>query len=91
MTPNISFHNLIGKPLLAIIPMFGEKTLHEIRIHGVEGGGLWIECAHVSKSWLERFELAAMKTPLFFVPFHEIRFVLHSTEKLELSEKKFGL
>jgi hypothetical protein len=91
MPPSVSFNDLIGKQVLAFIPIFDDNTFHEITIHGVETGGLWVESAHVSKAWLEKLQLPAIKTPLFFVPFHEIRFVLHSAEKLELSEKKFGL
>jgi hypothetical protein len=82
---------LIGKTVLAMIPMFHEKLFQEITIHGVETGGFWLECPNYSKVVLSKLNVPAIKTPLLFVPYHEIRFVLHFLEKLELSEEKFGV
>jgi hypothetical protein len=82
---------LIGKQVLAMIPMFDPKVFQKITIHGVETGGFWLECPSYSKLVLSNLNVPAIKTPLFFVPYHEVRFVLHYLEKLELSEEKFGV
>jgi hypothetical protein len=82
---------LVGKQVVAMIPMFDEKILQQITIHGVENGGFWLECPSYSRILLSKLNVPAIKTPLFFVPYHEIRFLLYSLEKLELSEEKFGV
>jgi hypothetical protein len=81
---------LIGKKVLAMIPLFHSTLLQEITIHGVEAGGFWIECENYSKIVLSKLKQPAMKTPIFFVPYQGIDFVMHTLEKLELSEEKFG-
>ncbi len=83
--------DLVGKKVLAMIPMFDVKLFQEITIHGVELGGLWVECESYSRLVLQKLDQPAIKTPLWFVPYHEIRMMLHSLEKLELSEEKFGV
>jgi hypothetical protein len=35
--------------------------------------------------------VSSPKTPLFFVPFCQIKFLMQTTEKVSLSEKAFGL
>jgi hypothetical protein len=87
----MKFEELIGKKVFALIPIVNAKTFQQITIHGVEVGGLWVESQQHTKLWLENFDLPAIQTPLFFVPYHEIRFVVHRLEKLELSEEKFGV
>jgi hypothetical protein len=86
----VNFSDLIGEEVLAMIPIFGNNTLLIVTIHGVESGGIWIESEKYTKTMLEKLDLPAIKTPIFFVPYHEIRFVVHSLEKIELSEGKFG-
>jgi len=83
--------DLVGKEVLAMIPMFDQKLLQRITIHGVEAGGLWVECENYSKLMLSKLNQPAIKTPLWFVPYHEIRMMLYSLEKLALSEEKFGV
>lgn len=87
----MKLEELIGKEIIGMIPMFHEKIFQKITVHGVEVGGLWIECPNYSKILVAKLNQPAIKTPLFFVPYHEIRMLLHSLEKLELSEEKFGV
>jgi hypothetical protein len=82
---------LIGKRTLAMIPIFDQRIFQEVTIHGVESGGFWLECPNYSRIVLSKLNVPAIKTPLFFVPYSEIKFLLHSLEKLELSEEKFGV
>lgn len=87
----MQLESLIGKKVLACISMMGNTKLNEIVIHGVETGGLWIESEKYARLWVEKLDVPAIRTPLFFVPYSGIQFVLHSLEKLELSEEKFGV
>jgi hypothetical protein len=85
------FPDLIGQTVLALIPILDQTEIQEITIHGVEVGGIWIESQRYSELFLAKLDLHAIRTPIFFVPYHEIRFVMHRLDKLELSEKKFGV
>jgi len=87
----MKFDEMIGQILIASIPIFHETELQQIKIHGVESGGLWVECDEYTKIWLEKLDLPAARTPIFFVPYHEIRFAVYAHSKLALSEKKLGL
>jgi hypothetical protein len=40
---------------------------------------------------LSNLKQAASKTPLFFVPFHEIEFAMQAIENVSLSDKAFGV
>jgi hypothetical protein len=87
----MKFEDLVGQTIPMVIPLLDREVLHEVKIHGVEAGGIWIESEFYSKYWINKLGVAAIRTPIFFVPYHEIRLAMHSLEKLELSEKKFGL
>ena len=91
MNDAIKFEQMIGKQILALIPILSGEIVQEITIRGVEAGGLWIESETISKAWLQKLDLPVMRAPIFFVPYHEIRFLFFGGEKLELSEKKFGV
>jgi hypothetical protein len=86
----MNFETLIGKTIPIMIPMIHLNDLLNVIIRGVEPGGIWIESETMTQHILESLGQPALKTPVFFVPYHEIRFAFYPTEKLALSEKAFG-
>ena len=87
-----TLHELIGEEIIAYIPMIDPIIFQSVRLYGVENGGVWIESQALTQTMLKAVkQSSSSKTPLFFVPFHEIKFLIQGTEKLALSEKAFGL
>jgi hypothetical protein len=87
----INFEGLIGKTLPIMIPMMNPNGLIDAIIRGVENGGIWIECESLTQSVLAALGLPALKTPVFFVPYQQIKFAYYGSETLALSEKAFGV
>lgn len=87
----MNFESLVGKTLPALIPIIHPKLLREITIRGAEAGGIWIECKELTDVFLAALDLPAIQTPIFFVPYHEIKLAFYGGQDLALSEKKFGV
>jgi hypothetical protein len=86
----MQFSELIGHTVPMVITTISATDLQEVVIHGVEQGGLWIESAEMTQSLLRGLNAPAGRTPLFFVPFHEIKYAFVGGE-LALNEKAFGV
>ncbi len=86
----MNFADLIGKKVLAIVPIFDPKLFSELLIHGVEPGGIWVESPKTTQAWLDKMGVPALHSPILFLPYHEIRFVFVPGE-LTLSDKAFGV
>ena len=91
MSEEFSFERLVGNEVIALIPIFDKKLFQTVTIRGVEHGGLWIESETVTKFWVDKLDVPIIKTPIFFIPFNQITFAFSYDEKLQISEKKFGL
>lgn len=87
----MKFEELIGRTVPILIPMIHPKILQEVVIRGVEHGGIWIESENMTQTMLQGLNLPASQTPLFFVPFHEIKYALCGGGTTALSEKAFGV
>ena len=87
----INFESLIGKTVPIRIPMMHETNLQDVIIRGVDAGEIWIESESMTQQVLATLGLPAVKTPVFFVPYHAIKFAYYGTESLALSEKAFGV
>jgi len=82
--------DMIGQMIIAVIPIF-HPACH-FKLHGVESGGLWLESQEAIETLLKMFEApAAPKTPVFFVPFHQITFVAVFVDSVSLSETSLGV
>lgn len=71
-----SLEQLIGHELLCVIPIIHATQMQIIRLHRVEQGGIWIESNAMTQTVLRNMNAAAGKTPLFFVPFEKINFLM---------------
>jgi hypothetical protein len=87
----INFESLIGKTIPIMIPIISPNDLLDVIIRGVEAGGIWIESEKMTQHILTSLAQPALKTPVFFVPYHEIKFAYYATESLALSEKAFSV
>jgi hypothetical protein len=87
----INFEALIGKTVPIMIPIMNPNGLVDAIIRGVEAGGIWIECENLTQSVLVALGVSALKTPVFFVPFQQIKFASYGSETLALSDKAFGV
>jgi hypothetical protein len=64
----------------------------KVKLLGVEAGGLWIESQAITNAVPQTFEVASSpRTPVFFLPYHEIAVVFHYLPERALDEKAFGL
>jgi hypothetical protein len=87
----MTFDDLVGQTIPIKIPMMSETVLQEVTIRGVDLGGIWIESESMTKQLLAGLGVPAIKTPVFFVPYHAIKFAFYGTDGLTLSPKAFGL
>jgi hypothetical protein len=87
----MKFDDLVGKTVPIKIPMIHETKFQEVIIRGVDYGGIWIESESMTQDMLNGSGASALKTPVFFIPYHAIKFAYYGSEKLALSEKAFGL
>lgn len=66
----------------------GEEFLvYEVKLHGVEHGGVWVEIPQLTEESLRLVGLApnqkTPKTPLYFFPFSEISYLATSATRLD--------
>ncbi len=87
-----SLNDLIGKPILLML-IDSNVHQHDITLHGVETGGIWIESEYLEdvmgfrSSKAESVLLPSFK-PVFFIPFGRIKVLVASST--ELDEGAFG-
>lgn len=87
----MTFNDLIGEMVLAVIPTIHPVEFQELKIHGAEAGGLWVECQRLTDMALKSIGLpTAQRTPIWFLPFHQIRLAWRPIEQTSLSEASFG-
>lgn len=84
--------DFVGQTIIALVPIFDPVVYQSLKLHEVEASGLWVENQEITNFMLEKYGLATTpKTMIFFLPFHEIRFVLGSLDVPSLGEKAFGV
>ena len=77
---------LIGQTVAMLIPVFDANAVN-VKVHAIEASGIWVE----SQLMLERMFATTGKksgaaTPLFFLPFSSIVFVMASIALPSFSE-----
>jgi hypothetical protein len=88
----MSLKDLIGEHIL--VSFVGDKTaqLFDVKLHGVEAGGIWIERHDVAQALLTLTKMSVSKMPLFFYPYSQIACICIGSEDLTaVSEKSFGV
>ena len=84
--------DLVGHSIMAHVPIFEPRGPQLFKLHEVEAGGLWLESQETTNLLLQKLGYASSsKTPIFFLPFHQIAFVMASVPGVSLDEKAFGV
>jgi hypothetical protein len=82
----------IGQVIVMAIPAIDPKAFQEVKLLGVEAGGIWVENQKLINMGLKSYGLAASETSIaFFFPYHEIRFGYVPIDGPALDEKAFGV
>jgi hypothetical protein len=88
----MKFDEMVGETVLAIVPLIDRAIFQELKIHGAEAGGVWVECQHLTELVLKSVRLpAAPRTPVFFLPFAQITLAWRAIEQTSLSERSLGV
>lgn len=87
----MKFANLVGQMIFVMVPMMHEKEYQHVILHGVEYGGLWVESEKLTQLILAGSDMAASRTPLVFLPYHQIKYAMAASEKLALSDRAFDV
>jgi hypothetical protein len=83
---------MIGEVIIARIPLFKADAMILVKLHGVESQGIWIESQDFTNDLMEKFKFFSSRTtPLVFVPFDKVDFIVASLDSLSLSEPAFGI
>jgi hypothetical protein len=83
---------MIGHKVLALIPFIDKLIFQEITLHGVECGGIWVESQNLTNMMLQAIkEQSAPKTIVYFLPWHQISFLMSPIDTPALNEKSFGV
>lgn len=81
----------IGETIAVVIPFINETQFQHVKLHAVEVGGIWIESPVATQKLLNDLKLQVGKTPVVFVPYAQIRYILDALDEISLSEKAFGV
>jgi hypothetical protein len=80
-----------GTSILAVTALKPGVPL-QLKLHGVEQGGIWVENQELTDSILETVNEAALPVqPIFFVPYSSIAWAVAVIEGQSLSAEKLGL
>ena len=88
----LRLRQMVGETVKGVVLFIHQTRILDLKIHGIEFGGIWLECQNVTEGMLARIgEQSAPKTPIVFVPYSQIKFLLSSIDAPALSERGFGV
>jgi len=83
---------MVGEVVIVRIPLLDPERMSLVKLHGVEAHGIWIESQDFTNELMEKFHFSSSRTtPLVFVPFDKVDFIIAALHSLSLSEPAFGL
>jgi hypothetical protein len=83
---------MVGEIIIARIPLLDADSTMLVKLHGVEINGIWIESQDFTNALMEKFHFFGSRTtPLIFITFDKIDFIIGSLDSVSLSEPAFGL
>jgi len=87
-----SLQSMIGEVVIARIPLLDADGVMLVKLHAVEANGLWVESQDFTNQLMGKFHFFSSRTtPLVFVPFDKVDFIIAALDSLSLSEPAFGL
>jgi hypothetical protein len=82
----------IGQMISLAIPAIDANLIHDVKLLGVETGGIWVESQKLINMALRTSgQATAPQSPVFFFPYSEIRFGYVRVEVVALDERAFGV
>ena len=82
----------IDEVIVIAIPAIDPKGFQNVKLLGVETGGIWVESQKLISMGLKSYGLATSETSLaFFFPYHEILCGYVPTPGVALDEAAFGV
>lgn len=85
-----SLKDMIGEIIVAHVPLFHKTKWQRLKLLDVETAGIWVESQSITESILQASGVTSSpKTMIFFLPFHQILYILSSRDVPALSEKAF--
>lgn len=85
-------NSMVGEIIVALVPIFHKTKFQQLKLHGVEDAGVWVENQAINDLLLAQVGVSTSpKTLIVFLPWHQISFVLGSYDAPSLSEKGFGV
>ena len=82
---------MVGEIVIVRIPLLDEGLLL-VKLHGIEVQGIWIESQDLTNQLMDKFNCSSSRTtPLVFVPFDKLDFIIAAIDSLSLSEPAFGI
>jgi hypothetical protein len=81
--------SLEGTIIEAVIPsLFNESNLQTIRLLRVEDNGLWIESPAIMETAMaDTYSTMSPRSPMFFVPWSQLFYIIASNDVPALSER----
>lgn len=80
--------DMIGQVITAHIPYLHRTQWQQVKLHGVENGGVWIESQKFMSDFLTHLGATmSPKTMIFFLPFTQITFIATSLDVPSISDK----
>jgi hypothetical protein len=78
---------LEGTTIALLAPLvFNHSAMERVRLHAVEGGGIWIESQMLTDTTLNASGATmAERTLVFFLPWHQIYWVMSSIDVPSIS------
>lgn len=87
-----SLSSMIGEVIIVRIPLLNAERMILVKLHGIELHGIWIESQDFTNQLMEKFNFSSSRTtPMVFVPFVKVDFIIAPLDELSLSEPSFGL
>ena len=84
--------SMIGEVIIVCIPLLNADGMLLVKLHGIEANGIWVESQDFTNQLMEKFHFSSSRTtPLVFVPFEKVDFIIGSLDSLSLSEPALGL
>ena len=78
-----------GGMITASVPFLEPNKLLEMKVCGIDAGGIWVECQTLTDIVLRTINTATLPTmPILFLPYSQIRFAFVSVEGQSLSAEK---
>jgi len=85
----LKLENYVGQEIHIVF--HGEGKPHELKLWGVDIGGIWIESQDFTEASLAAAQVSMSdKTVLAFVPYHRIEMILATIDLPSFSERVLG-